>query len=115
MIFKRLSIRAKLQWVILLTTGISLAFTCSIFVLYELTSFTRGEEQELRSLAEMAAESVAAPLAYSHPTEAAGALAKLRDRPEVLVAAVYDVHGRLFAEFRSQNAVRPTPARAPAS
>src|SRR3984893_12789737 len=92
-------IRSKIIFITLLTSGVALLLTCLAFVTYEMVVFKTDMVDELSSTAAMIADNSSAALAFSDPVSAAQTLKSLRAHSHIVEAAIYDAHGKVFAEY----------------
>ena len=107
--------RSKIIFITLLTSGVALLLTCLAFVTYEMVVFKTDMVDELSSTAAMIADNSSAALAFSDPVSAAQTLKSLRAHSHIVEAAIYDAHGKVFAEYRQDpslafRAVPPGPS-----
>ncbi len=102
-LFKKLSIKQKLVWVILETSTIVLLLACAAFVAYDQVTFRRTLQRDLQSLAEIVAASSRAALTYDQQPLAQEYLAALKARPQVERACFYR-EGKIFAEYERPGA-----------
>ena len=99
MAFKDVPIRRKLMRMLLLTSGVTLVLTCLAFIGYEYVSFRAAATRHLATLGRVLATNSTAALAFDNPDDARQVLAALAGEPQVVVAALYDAHGALFASY----------------
>jgi signal transduction histidine kinase/CheY-like chemotaxis protein len=97
--FTDLSIRLKLTLLVLAACTLALILACLGFGVYERASFRAGLAGELSTLADMLAENAAASLAFSDRKTANEMLRALSAEPHILRGALYDMHGKVFAEY----------------
>ena len=109
----RNSIRQRLQRLVLATTALTLGTACILFVLFEWRTSLASEERAARTTARITADASSAMLAFDSRTEAEELVNAFRAEPGIRVAALYDLSGNLYAEYRDANAA-PTPPAAPA-
>jgi signal transduction histidine kinase/ActR/RegA family two-component response regulator len=93
------SIRRKLTHALFLATGIVLAITSLAFCVEEYLSFGRSSIQQLETLSRVVAANSTAALAFDNREDAAAVLGAFRADPHIVVAALYDAKGRLFARY----------------
>ena len=99
-IFRDLTIRRKLALLILTATVFAVVLACVGFAIYERQRFRTDIADELATLADTLGANTAASLAFNDPKTAREVLAALRTEHHVLGACLYDLHGRIFAEYR---------------
>jgi PAS domain S-box-containing protein len=94
------TIRGKLVAVLVVTTGTALLVTGIFLSIYALTSYRSSWRADLGTEASILALSTGPALAFDDQKVATRNLAALQARPEISVAALYDAHGNLYAQFR---------------
>ena len=92
-------IRSKIIFITLLTSGVALLLTCLAFVTYEMVVFKTDMVDELSITAAMIADNSSAALTFNDPVSAAQTLKSLRAHSHIVEAAIYDAHGKVFAEY----------------
>ena len=102
------SLRAKLMFVVLITTACALAFASIALALYEAGTYDTALVNDLETQAEILGRASEAALAFDDPRVATENLAALRLRPQVQAAALYDENGTLFATYPESGASVPT-------
>ncbi len=85
--------------ILLLTSAVVLALTCSAFVAYEFITFRHTTRTNLATLGRVIASNSTASLAFRNENDATEILSALRAEPHVVAAALYDRTGRLFARY----------------
>src|ERR1051325_1074423 len=110
--FQDLSIRLKLTWVSVLSSGLALLLAATAFVTYELITFRDAMVRELSTQAEIVGFNSAAAIVFGDQKSAAQTLAALRSVPQVLAAGIRTDKGELFATY--QRADQPIAAPLPA-
>jgi PAS domain S-box-containing protein len=106
------SIKRKVMTVILLACFAVSLVTVVAFVLYDVTIFKQSMVRNLVSQSRLIAENSSAALAFNDQDDAKKVLASLRSEPDVVAAAIYDQHGRLFANYPAGNTgVPPKPEK----
>ena len=93
------SLRRKLMFVVLATTFAALSVAAGALVVYDLANYRDSSIADVRTQADIVARASAPALAFNDPQAAAGNLALLRARPQIVAAAIYDANGRLFASY----------------
>lgn len=94
------TIRGKLVAVLVVTTGTALLVTGIFLSIYALNSYRSSWRADLGTEASILALSTGPALAFDDQKVATRNLAALQARQEISVAAVYDAHGNLYAQFR---------------
>jgi len=100
---KDVSVQKKLALLILFASSFALALASVGFGLYERANFRADMGQELSALAETLGSNAAASIAFDDPKTANEMLSVLRGDRNVLAADLYDIHGRVFAEYRRED------------
>jgi two-component system sensor histidine kinase/response regulator len=100
MTFRDLSIRRKLALLILTASVLAVILACVGFAIYERQRFHTDIADELATLADTLGANTAASLAFNDQKTARKMLEALRTEHHVLGACLYDIHGRIFAEYR---------------
>ncbi|HEY3277542.1 MAG TPA: ATP-binding protein, partial [Syntrophorhabdaceae bacterium] len=102
------SIRTKLVLICIGTTACALFFASFIFIAAELVSFRYSMVNRLIALADTVGSNVKAALAFSDKGDAEEVLKTLGSESSIIIAAVYDKDGRVFALYR-RNGTTPVP------
>lgn len=105
------SIKKRVRAVILSASAIVLLATALAFVFYEAISFRSRLVRNVSTVATIIADNSAAPLAFANREVAEEILAALKAEPDIVVAAVYDGEGSLFARYPTDAPDRLLPAR----
>src|ERR1700691_3077884 len=100
MIFRDLSIRGKLALLIMTASAFAVILACVGFAIYERQRFHTDIADELATLADTLGANTAASLALNDQKTAREMLEALRTEHHILGACLYDIHGRMFAEYR---------------
>jgi PAS domain S-box-containing protein len=107
MTFADLPIRRKLLALVLAITAIVLLASCAILVAFDLISLRRELTRELGTLSDVIAANSSATLAFAAKEDAAELLSTLSAERSVVLGALYDSTGKLFAAHSPQE---PPPA-----
>src|SRR5688572_23514451 len=110
---RRQSVRGKLTAVVLLTTAIALLVAGFAMLRYDLSVYRQSWAADLATEAGILALSTAPALAFDDYETAERNLAALRARPAVLAAALYDMRGKLYANYVQHGEQEP-PSQLPA-
>jgi signal transduction histidine kinase/HAMP domain-containing protein len=102
-------IRRKLMLIILLTSGVVMLLMRGAFFTYEYITFRRAILRHVSSLGEIVAANSTAALAFTNPEDAREILSALKGEHEMVAAALYDQHGRLFAHYPDKLAPSTLP------
>lgn len=100
MIFRH-SLRQQLTLVLVATSACALALTGAGLMAYDSATSRRGLAEEIGAVAAVVGENSAAALGFADPEFADAALASLRSRSDLRVAALYLKDGRLLAQLRA--------------
>lgn len=99
MSFRDWPIRRKLTAMLLTTSGLVLLLTSAAFVGYQYWSFRRAARDMLTLRARILAANSTAALAFANDADAREILSALKADPHMVVAALYDKDGHLFATY----------------
>jgi signal transduction histidine kinase/ActR/RegA family two-component response regulator len=108
---KTASIRRSLMRMIFLTSGVVLLVTSTGFCTYELLTFRQSSIQQLEILSRVIASNSTAALAFDNADDAASVLSAFKADPHIVAAALYDVHGKVFATYPQGLSEEKLPAR----
>jgi two-component system, sensor histidine kinase len=97
---RRLSLKKKLQAVIMVTVAAALLLACSALMAYDVHSARSAVRSEAEILAGMIAENSTAALTFDDAGSANELLRGLHTQPAVLSAEIYTASGNLFASYR---------------
>src|SRR5579863_8916901 len=95
----RISIRQKLQGIVLITCGAALAVSCAAFAFYDRATFLSTKTQDLSAIGKMIENNSTAALTFGDANSAREVLGALRAEPHVDHARIYDRYGKLFADY----------------
>ncbi|MBA4146728.1 MAG: PAS domain-containing protein [Verrucomicrobia bacterium] len=109
--FEDLPIRRKLISIIMAISGVVLGLTCVSFVAYELVTFRQTMKDNLATLAEVVARNSTGALAFQNKEDAEEVLSALAAESHVMVAALYDKDGNLFASYFKRGHKEDLPAK----
>ncbi|MGD0965532.1 MAG: response regulator [Candidatus Acidiferrales bacterium] len=112
--YARLSIKHKLQGIVVITSGVALLVASAVFTLYDRSTFVHATTQDLTALARMFGSNSTAALSFGDVKSAREVLSALQAKQNVIHACIYDKDGRVFAKY-SRNATpgdfSPPPAQ----
>jgi len=100
---------------VLLTSGLSILFTCAMFVTYEVVSFKHSVARQLEILGKAIAENSTAALAFDNADDARTVLSAFKVDPHIVSAALYGKSGTLFASYPDGVAGEDLPRKVEAS
>ena len=92
-------IRRTLMNMIFLSSGVVLLVTSSAFCAYEFLTFRSSSIQQLQILSRAIASNSTAALAFENAEDAASVLTAFKSDPHIVAAALYDIHGKVFATY----------------
>ena len=102
-----LSIRRKLQAIVMVTCGAALLVTAIVFTIFDRITFLRSNADDLATTAEMIGESSTASLTFDDTQAAGETLRALRAKKHVVFACIYDKAGNILAKY-SRDAAQAT-------
>jgi signal transduction histidine kinase/HAMP domain-containing protein len=106
---RNVPIRRKLMVMLLLTSGAVLAMTCAAFIGYQYESYRASARHTIQTLGEVIASNSTAAVAFDNASDETAVLAALHAEPRVILAAVYDAKGTLFAHYPLSAPARAFP------
>ncbi|NDF11949.1 MAG: HAMP domain-containing protein [Proteobacteria bacterium] len=98
-VFYNLSIKRKLMWVIMLTTGFTLLMTCIVFTAYNIVETQNKKVQELTMLATVIGSRSTAAISFGDNQLASENLSSLNATASILGACIYNADGSVFARY----------------
>ena len=111
--FERASIQQKLRWIAMLTIGGSLLLAGIALIVFNVSRFKSEMENDLATLANIAAQNSTASLLFRDQASAAETLRSLGARPSILAAALYKNDGTQFVHWSAPGAAVSFPAHPP--
>jgi signal transduction histidine kinase/ActR/RegA family two-component response regulator/uncharacterized membrane protein affecting hemolysin expression len=106
-------IQKQLMTVIVLTSAAVLSLTWAVFISYELYNLRRAVVSQFSTLSAVTARNSTAALAFDDPQDAAETLQALSAERRIIVAALYDRGGSVFASYPHE-ASKDLPPSTPA-
>ncbi len=97
--YNDLSIRHKLQGIVMITCVVALFISVAVLTFYERATFIREKSEDLAASAKMVGTNSTAALAFRDPASAAEILAALYAKQHVTQACIYDRDGKVFATY----------------
>ena len=97
--YRDISIRHKLQGMVLVSCGVALFVASAAFAIYDRATFLRGKTNDLVAAAKMIGSNSTAALTFRDWESAQEILSALRARPHVIHACIYDSAGNVFAKY----------------
>ena len=106
-----LSIKRKLTWIIMLTSGIALLLACLAFIVYDRITFKDSMARDLMTMAEVIGFNSTAALIFDNERDAAETLSALKAEQHIVAGAIYRANNRVFARYHrdSQEFSPPEP------
>jgi PAS domain S-box-containing protein len=98
-----LSIRQKLQTIVMATSAAALLVASLVFTLFDRSTFLRGKTQDLTVTARMVGSNSTAALSFGDAKSAGEILSALQAKQNVINACIYRKNGTVFASY-SRNA-----------
>jgi signal transduction histidine kinase/FixJ family two-component response regulator len=97
--FQDLSIRWKLKWIIMLTSGIALLFASLTLMYRDIITSRKTIRNDLSSLAQVIGMNSIGAIVFDDQQTAENNLAALHAKPYVVLACIYDRRGEVFAVY----------------
>jgi two-component system sensor histidine kinase/response regulator len=94
-----LSIRHKLQGIILLTCGVALLVASVALTIYDRTTFLQIKTNDLIASAQMIGSNSKAAITFGDSKSGQRILNALRAKPHIIHACIYDSDGKVFATY----------------
>jgi len=113
-LFRDLSIRHKLQGIVIVACGAALFVASAAFTLYDRGTFLRSKTNDLIASAKMIGSNSTAALTFHDSRSAQEILSALHAKPHVIHACIYDSDGKVFATYSrdpTPTVYSPSPAR----
>ena len=110
-----LSIRQKLQTIVMATSAAALLVASVVFALFDRSTFLRAKTQDLSAAAKMVGSNSTAALSFGDAQSAGEILSALQAKQNVTNACIYDKDGKVFASYSRDAAhgdFSPPPAQA---
>jgi signal transduction histidine kinase/DNA-binding response OmpR family regulator len=97
----RNSIRAKLTWIMMLTSATGMLLACAALAYNDWQQFRRSRSEDLQVIAKIVGDRTAWTLAWDRAADAYADLRALESHAGAIVAHLYDKNKRLFAAIES--------------
>jgi len=97
--YKDISIRYKLQGMVVIACGVALFLASAAFTVYDRTTFLRAKTADLIASAKMVGSNSTAALTFHDPTAGREILGSLQAKEHVSHACIYDSNGKVFATY----------------
>ena len=103
------TLRGKLLFVVLVTSGLALLISGSAMVVYELRDFKQTWVDDLTAQADILGLAAAPALQFQDPEAANEYLSLLQAKPGITSAAIYTPSGSIFASYSAPGNKLPNP------
>jgi two-component system, sensor histidine kinase and response regulator len=97
--YRDMSIRHKLQGIVLAACAVALVVASAIFTLYDRSTFLLTKSEDLMASAKMIGSNSTAALTFHDAGSGREILSALRAKPHVTNACIYDADGKVFARY----------------
>lgn len=97
--FANLSIRKKLNLVIMMTSSVALILACTVFLAYDRYSYEQALRTRLESLANVISSSTTTPLTSAEAENAQFLLKVLASQQDIVEGAILKPDGSIFASY----------------
>jgi two-component system, sensor histidine kinase and response regulator len=94
-----LSIRKKIQGIVIVASGAALLMASVVFTLYDRSTFLHAKAQDLNTSATMVGSNSTAALSFGDVKSAREILSALQAKQHVIYACIYDKDGKPFATY----------------
>src|SRR6202158_272566 len=111
---KDLSIRQKLQTIVLATSAAALLVASVVFAVFDRSTFLRAKTQDLSAAAKMVGSNSTAALSFGDAQSAGEILSALQAKQNVTHACIYNKDGKVFASYSrdaAHNDFSPPPVQ----
>jgi PAS domain S-box-containing protein len=116
--YLNLTIRQKLQTIVMVTSAVALLVASVVFTLYDRSTFLLAKTQDLMASAKMVGSNSTAALSFGDAKSASEILAALQAKQNVINACIYGKEGRVFATYSrdtAHNDFSPPPVQTQAT
>jgi PAS domain S-box-containing protein len=116
--YLNLTIRQKLQAIVMVTSAVALLVASVVFTLYDRSTFLLAKTQDLMASAKMVGSNSTAALSFGDAKSASEILAALQAKQNVINACIYGKEGRVFATYSrdtAHNDFSPPPVQTQAT
>jgi two-component system, sensor histidine kinase and response regulator len=97
---RNFSLRGKLTSIIMITCSVAVLVACTVFSVYDVTTFRRSLANELGTIAKISGSNMTAALTFGDNKAASEILSSLSIQTHIVEACVYGADGAAFAEYR---------------
>lgn len=114
--FQNVSIKTKLNLLMMLIGATVLIIACAAFLTYELVTYRSGAVRDMTALGQIIGDNASAALAFNDSAAAKETLTALRSKKHIVAARIYSKTGEAFATYIGDNKTQfALPSTAPAS
>jgi PAS domain S-box-containing protein len=104
--YRDLSIRQKLQMIVIATSAVALLVASAVLALFDRSAFLRAKTQDLIAAAKMVGSNSTAALSFGDAKSAGEILSALQAKPNVVNACTYTKDGQVLASYSRDRAPR---------
>ncbi|HZV60376.1 MAG TPA: response regulator [Candidatus Eremiobacteraceae bacterium] len=97
--YSALTIRHKIQGIVMITCAVALAAATVVFTLYDRSTFLAAKTEDLVVSAQIIGANISAAITFQDPHSAGEILSALRAKKHVVNACIYDSAGKVFAKY----------------
>jgi len=97
--FRDASIRQKLTRIVLVASGVAVVVACTVFAVYDITTFRQSMGKDLTTVAEIVGANTTAALTFGDTQSAQETLHSLSVKPHIVEACILGSEGQLFATY----------------
>jgi signal transduction histidine kinase/CheY-like chemotaxis protein len=98
-LFRALSIRSKLTFIIMTVSGLALLLACAAFIRYDLYAFRLAKVNDVTTLAEIIGSNSTAALSFQDADTAKEILGGLSAKKQISAACIYTDDAQVFAKY----------------
>ena len=106
-----LSLKHKLQWIIMATVATSLLLVWGLMFVWNLANLRAAIQEQLQVLAEMIGQNSIAALSFGDQDSAHQLLQSLETQPDIVAAGLYLANGDLFTSYQRRETIGAVPTR----
>ena len=107
--FRDLSIKRKMTWIMMLTSGVVLFLSSAAFLTIEMISSRRSMVENLATLADIIGNNCIAALTFNDPKTVEETLGALKAETDIASAYIFEADGMLFASY-TREGLKDAPA-----
>src|ERR1700682_5136068 len=101
--YRDMSIRHKLQGIVIAACAVALVVASAVFTIYDRTTFLRAKTADLIASAKMIGSNSTAALTFHDAGSARDTLSALHARPHVMNACIYDSDGKIVTKYSRES------------